>query len=214
MLGRFGLEIVPREGEDVRIAVEEVGTGVGYVVCSSNAASRVRFSGLGNAGEDEKGSKAGRRDVVVLFDPGVGDAGPSGRVAEGAMVRFPLSYPKRECCREVAVDQLRARPRMRRCVSERSSMLMSRKAKSQQAETRHTMYVEVGRGQAKGRGRIMGEVQLRLSSRDSMQCALRVARTVPLFTVGGRPSISARLTIETMRTNGRNDDQTVYMSWQ
>ena len=93
VLGRFGLAIVPREGEDKRMAVEEVGTGVGYVVCSSNAAFRVRFSGLGKAGEEEKGSKAGRRDVVVLFDPGVGDAGTSGTVAEGAMMRISSQLP-------------------------------------------------------------------------------------------------------------------------
>jgi hypothetical protein len=66
------------------MAVEEVGTGVGYVVCSSNA-SRFRFRGLGRAGEDENGSKAGRREVAGLLDPGVGEAAVSERVVEGGM---------------------------------------------------------------------------------------------------------------------------------
>ena len=70
--------------------MEEVGTGVGYVVCSSNA-SRVRFRGLGRAGEDDNGSKAGRREVARRLDPGVGEAVVSERVVEGAMV---CSWPQ------------------------------------------------------------------------------------------------------------------------
>jgi hypothetical protein len=82
---------VTREGEEVSIAVEEVGTGVGYVVCSSNA-SRFLLRGLGRAGEEEKGSNAGSRDVVGLFGAGFGETVVSERVVEEAMVDFVLSY--------------------------------------------------------------------------------------------------------------------------
>ena len=44
------------------MAVEEVGTGVGYLNSSSKA-SRVRLSGRGSEGEEESGSNAGRREV-------------------------------------------------------------------------------------------------------------------------------------------------------
>lgn len=71
------------------MAVEEVGTGVGYVLFSSKA-SRLLFSGRGKAGEDEKGSNAGRRPLVGRVDFGVGDTAVSERVAEGAMMTCGL----------------------------------------------------------------------------------------------------------------------------
>lgn len=67
------------------MAVEDVGTGVGYVVCSSRA-SRVRLSGLGRAGEDESGSKAGRRAVAGRLEPDLGETAASASVVEGAML--------------------------------------------------------------------------------------------------------------------------------
>lgn len=82
---RAGVNLETREGEEVSIAVEEVGTGVGYVVCSSNA-SRFLLRGLGRAGEEEKGSNAGSRDVAVLFGAGIGDTAVSERVVEETMV--------------------------------------------------------------------------------------------------------------------------------
>jgi hypothetical protein len=49
-----------RGGEEVKIAVEEVGTGVGYVDISPPQDSRAsRLTGLGSGG-DEDGSKGGR----------------------------------------------------------------------------------------------------------------------------------------------------------
>lgn len=55
-----GLPTAPREGDDVKICVDEVGTGVGYFVWSSYV-SRLRFRGRGRAG-DENGSNAGKSD--------------------------------------------------------------------------------------------------------------------------------------------------------
>lgn len=81
---RGGFDLETREGEEVSIAVEEVGTGVGYVVCSSNA-SRFLFRGLGRAGEEEKGSNAGSKDDVVLFGGGFGETAVSETVVKEAM---------------------------------------------------------------------------------------------------------------------------------
>lgn len=81
---RAGFDLETREGEEVSIAVEEVGTGVGYVVCSSNA-SRFLFRGLGRAGEEEKGSNAGSKDDVVLFGGGFGETAVSETVVKEAM---------------------------------------------------------------------------------------------------------------------------------
>lgn len=82
-----------REGDEVKMAVEEVGTGVGYVLVSSNV-SRLLFSGRGKAGEDEKGSNAGSRPLVGRVDFGVGDTVVSERVAEGAMTSCVLAIPR------------------------------------------------------------------------------------------------------------------------
>lgn len=68
------------------MAVEEVGTGVGYVLRSSKA-SRFRFSGLGKAGEDENGSKAGSRVAVGRVPFVMGERAVSDTVVEGAMTR-------------------------------------------------------------------------------------------------------------------------------
>ncbi len=96
-----------RDGEDVKMAVEDVGTGVGYVVCSSNA-SRFRLRGLGKAGEDENGSNAGNREVAGLLEPGVGEAAASGTVVEGGMACCALSYLERDSRRAVVVvDRLK-----------------------------------------------------------------------------------------------------------
>ena len=63
-----------RGGEDVRMAVDDVGTGVGYVT-SSLRASRFRFRGRGSVGDEENGSKAGSRDAAGRLLPASG--GPS-----------------------------------------------------------------------------------------------------------------------------------------
>jgi hypothetical protein len=76
-------------GEEDGIAVEEVGTGVGYVT-TSDMASRDRFRTRGSAGEDEKGSKAGRRDAAVLFTPATGGTGVIFRLGEGAMLALQV----------------------------------------------------------------------------------------------------------------------------
>ena len=61
-----------RGGEDDNMAVDDVGTGVGYVT-SSLRASRLRFGGRGSVGEDDNGSKAGRRDAAGRLLPATGD---------------------------------------------------------------------------------------------------------------------------------------------
>jgi len=66
------------------MAVEEVGTGVGYMAFSSRA-SRFRLRGLGSAGEDDSGSKAGRSEVARRFEPGAGDAWFLWRAGESAI---------------------------------------------------------------------------------------------------------------------------------
>lgn len=53
-------------GDELRIAVEEVGTGVGNDSFPSNV-FRDLFSDFGNAGDDVKGSNAGRRDAADFF---------------------------------------------------------------------------------------------------------------------------------------------------
>jgi hypothetical protein len=50
-----------RGGEDGRMPVEDVGTGVGYDTCSSSMALNLRLLGSPR-GEDEKGSKAGSNE--------------------------------------------------------------------------------------------------------------------------------------------------------
>lgn len=62
----LGLMFEARGGEELRMWVEEVGTGVGYVRVSSKA-SRVRFSGRGSAGEEEKSSNAGSNDAAAFL---------------------------------------------------------------------------------------------------------------------------------------------------
>ncbi len=70
---RPGLSSGMRGGEEDRIPVVEVGTGVGYF---SYAASRREgensaclFEGLGRPGEEEKGSKAGSSDGAGRLTP-------------------------------------------------------------------------------------------------------------------------------------------------
>ena len=51
----------------------------------SSKSSRVRFRGRGRAGEEENGSKAGRREDGCLLEVGVGDPASS-RSGEGAVI--------------------------------------------------------------------------------------------------------------------------------
>jgi hypothetical protein len=79
--GRVGRLARDFDGDDESMCVEEVGTGVGYLVFSSKS-PRVRFKGRGKAG-DEKGSNAGRSDDTAFLAEGVGDCISSWR-SEGA----------------------------------------------------------------------------------------------------------------------------------
>jgi hypothetical protein len=63
--------VATRGGEDDNMAVDDVGTGVGYVT-SSLKASRLRFGGRGSVGE-ETGSKAGSRAAAGRLLPATGD---------------------------------------------------------------------------------------------------------------------------------------------
>lgn len=81
------------EGEEERMCVDEVGTGVGYLVFSSKS-PRVRFRGRGSAG-DEKGSKAGRSAEVAFLAAGVGEAASSRPVGGADMTRICSSPDRR-----------------------------------------------------------------------------------------------------------------------
>jgi hypothetical protein len=74
-----------RGGEDVKIAVDDVGTGVGYVT-SSLRASRFRFGGRGSVGDEENGSKAGSRDTAGRLLPASGDPSLAWCIEVGAIV--------------------------------------------------------------------------------------------------------------------------------
>lgn len=54
------------DGEEVRICVEEVGTGVGKDGFPSNV-SRDLFRFFGSTGDEDNGSNAGRRDAADFF---------------------------------------------------------------------------------------------------------------------------------------------------
>lgn len=60
----------------------------------SSKASRLRFNGLGKAGDDEKGSKAGSSEETVFFDAEAGDAGLAPASGNGAIefAEIPNSY--------------------------------------------------------------------------------------------------------------------------
>ena len=49
------------------MAVDEVGTGVGYLKSSSNT-SRFRLSGRGSEGDEDSGSNAGSRPVFCFCE--------------------------------------------------------------------------------------------------------------------------------------------------
>ena len=49
-------------GDDGRMPVEDVGTGVGYCLTSSRRSSNLRLVGRGRPGEEERGSNAGSSD--------------------------------------------------------------------------------------------------------------------------------------------------------
>lgn len=80
-----GLTPAARGGEELSICVDEVGTGVGYVRVSSKT-SRVRFSGRGKAGDEDRGSNAGSKEEIDLFISGTGRAASSGVLEGGVMV--------------------------------------------------------------------------------------------------------------------------------
>ena len=54
------------DGEEVRMCVEEVGTGVGKDGLPSNM-SRDLFRFFGSTGDEDNGSNAGRRDAADFF---------------------------------------------------------------------------------------------------------------------------------------------------
>jgi hypothetical protein len=74
-----------RGGEDVKMAVDDVGTGVGYVTSSSRA-SRFRFGGRGSVGDEENGSKAGSKDAVGRLLPASGGPSVAWCIDVGAIV--------------------------------------------------------------------------------------------------------------------------------
>lgn len=62
-------------GDELRMLVDDVGSGVGRDSFPSNT-SRDRFRGFGRTGEDERGSKAGRRDADNFFLPTLSGSAP------------------------------------------------------------------------------------------------------------------------------------------
>lgn len=80
-------------GEDDRIWVDEVGTGVGYFKTSGSRATR--FEGRGREGDELKGSKAGSREAG-RFMPATGArallVGEESMVS-GARFFFPTQAP-------------------------------------------------------------------------------------------------------------------------
>ena len=88
-----------RGGEDVRMAVDDVGTGVGYVT-SSLRASRFRFGGRGSVGDEENGSKAGSRDAAGRLLPASGDPSVAWCIEVGAIVllRKTEKSPRARLC--------------------------------------------------------------------------------------------------------------------
>ena len=100
-----------RGGEDVRMAVDDVGTGVGYVT-SSLRASRFRFGGRGSVGDEEDGSKAGSRDAAGRLLPASGDPSVALWIEVGAIVllRRPKS-PTRTACFALFPDKTESRTR-------------------------------------------------------------------------------------------------------
>ena len=74
-----------RGGDEDSMAVDDVGTGVGYVT-SSVRASRFRLRGRGSVGDEENGSKAGRRCAGGFFRSVAGESKAVFRLGDGAMV--------------------------------------------------------------------------------------------------------------------------------
>lgn len=74
-------------GELERMAVLDVGTGVGYLRRAAEDVDPVfwRFRGRGSAGEEDSGSNAGRRD-------GAGRLTPATDVEEGVRLADPLLF--------------------------------------------------------------------------------------------------------------------------
>ncbi len=54
------------DGDELRICVEDVGTGVGKPSFPSNV-SRDLFKFFGSTGDEDKGSNAGKRDAADFF---------------------------------------------------------------------------------------------------------------------------------------------------
>jgi hypothetical protein len=72
---RPGLPFCKGGGEEDRIPVVDVGTGVGYFLyaasCCEGEPSACLFEGRGRAGEEEKGSKAGSSEGAGRLTPAV-----------------------------------------------------------------------------------------------------------------------------------------------
>jgi hypothetical protein len=94
--GRMGRLARDFDGDEERMCVEEVGTGVGYLALSSRS-PRVRFRGRGKAG-DEKGSNAGRRDDTVFLAEGLGDCMSSWRSKGADMARSCSKWQHTDSC--------------------------------------------------------------------------------------------------------------------
>jgi hypothetical protein len=89
-----------RGGEDVRMAVDDVGTGVGYVT-SSLRASRFRLGGRGSVGDEESGSKAGSRDAAGFLLPVSGGSSVAWCPDVGAIIlaaKIEKKVPRARLC--------------------------------------------------------------------------------------------------------------------
>ena len=73
-----------RDGDELGTTVEDVGTGVGYSF-ESGIESRGRFNGRGKVGEEESGSKAGRREAAGRLTPAAGGRETSFLLGEESM---------------------------------------------------------------------------------------------------------------------------------
>lgn len=73
-----------RGGEEDRIPVEDVGTGVGYLRRASVPVFW-RLTGRGRAGEEDNGSKAGSRDDAGLLVPARGEDGRGISLGSGSV---------------------------------------------------------------------------------------------------------------------------------
>ena len=80
------------------MAVEDVGTGVGYLR-SSVKTSRLRLSGRGRTGEEESGSKAGNSEAGGFLLLESGDGSLASRPVLASMMCGPKGGNSRARCR-------------------------------------------------------------------------------------------------------------------